>query len=601
MKTFLTLLFFPVFIFNGISQGNWNCDNLLQISNEFYINSVYNDFNQNYYVYGITDKNYVLKKDKSGQTDSIKFQNNDTSLFLIVFDSNLNKKKATILFNLDYPYNRFYPLTSEIFEFELDFDSDGNIYFTVPEIKYNINFPSKSISFNNMRESLILKYDKNINLIWEKKIERTQARLTGLKIHNDSIIYFFGNISNEIKFGDTIIKGNGLFLFSTDSSGNYKWGSTTKKYGSGPFGSAEILTESIETSDENIFIIGLFNGDSIEFSKDVVLDNKNKYHQYSIFIVKYNTNGIPIKVKGAGGSQDDFIYSSTISDKEDIYIAGQSLSPIIYFDDSYIIGKEFQLSYYLMKYDKELNVKWLTGDSTNVAIRPVYKNSDNELAAYANYIYYDSFNYPNSKLFAITDSMWQKKKRGDYIISIFNDLNKVTEHINPIFSENYRIEPYINELFYEDSLLRLNLQHPLLTNKIRDSIIWGFATFYSNKPIVNFKGKKMICDTNLNHIFLYEMRKTKPTISIDEHQNDLNISVYPNPTFDNNIFVENNSNDNVLFHVLDINGKQVFKPKPINSNQSVKIDASRLKKGIYFIELQNVENKKVKNFKFIKQ
>ena len=72
---------------------------------------------------------------------------------------------------------------------------------------------------------------------------------------------------------------------------------------------------------------------------------------------------------------------------------------------------------------------------------------------------------------------------------------------------------------------------------------------------------------------------TCPTASIDD-QNQLDISIYPNPTSDI-VYIEGNYTQ-LKVDVYDILGKQVMKESISNS-----IDISQLEKGIYILQLSD--------------
>ena len=72
---------------------------------------------------------------------------------------------------------------------------------------------------------------------------------------------------------------------------------------------------------------------------------------------------------------------------------------------------------------------------------------------------------------------------------------------------------------------------------------------------------------------------TCPTASVDD-QNQLDISIYPNPTSDI-VFIDGNYTQ-LKVVVYDILGKQVMKESITNS-----IDISQLEKGVYILQLSD--------------
>ena len=77
---------------------------------------------------------------------------------------------------------------------------------------------------------------------------------------------------------------------------------------------------------------------------------------------------------------------------------------------------------------------------------------------------------------------------------------------------------------------------------------------------------------------------------IDEHtENNLNLTVYPNPTI-GAINVEYNSQNPVQFHVINMLGQNVLSQNT-NNTKNTTIDVSSLAKGLYFLHM-NTDSKK---------
>tara|TARA_B100000767_G_scaffold263627_1_gene277615 strand:- start:441 stop:1163 length:723 start_codon:yes stop_codon:yes gene_type:complete len=80
---------------------------------------------------------------------------------------------------------------------------------------------------------------------------------------------------------------------------------------------------------------------------------------------------------------------------------------------------------------------------------------------------------------------------------------------------------------------------------------------------------------------------TCPSLGLDE-QNQLNISIYPNPTTDY-LYINNSSVNNVF--IYNIIGKEVIK-----ANNQNRIDVSSFSDGVYFIKVSDGINSSTKKF-----
>jgi uncharacterized protein (TIGR03790 family) len=76
-------------------------------------------------------------------------------------------------------------------------------------------------------------------------------------------------------------------------------------------------------------------------------------------------------------------------------------------------------------------------------------------------------------------------------------------------------------------------------------------------------------------------RAYSSNLSVDNFDSDKKIVVYPNPTTE---FIQINNLDNTSFLITDVLGKTVLEIPDYQNNS--KIDASKLKKGIYFIKFK---------------
>jgi opacity protein-like surface antigen len=88
------------------------------------------------------------------------------------------------------------------------------------------------------------------------------------------------------------------------------------------------------------------------------------------------------------------------------------------------------------------------------------------------------------------------------------------------------------------------------------------------------------------------------TSSIGEIGNEIQLTLGPNPTFDNiTLFYEDSKKINLQYELFDINGKLIISSTPLK-NKNV-IELRELQTGNYFLKV-SLENNEIKSFKIIK-
>jgi hypothetical protein len=87
------------------------------------------------------------------------------------------------------------------------------------------------------------------------------------------------------------------------------------------------------------------------------------------------------------------------------------------------------------------------------------------------------------------------------------------------------------------------------------------------------------------------------TLSKEDFTMEVAIRVYPNPT-SNYFYVEQKDQHKLTINIVDSNGRIISKNK-INSGEQ--IDISNFSKGIYIVQVQDLETKKKNTYKIIKK
>lgn len=115
--------------------------------------------------------------------------------------------------------------------------------------------------------------------------------------------------------------------------------------------------------------------------------------------------------------------------------------------------------------------------------------------------------------------------------------------------------------------------------------IWTAGTFVSAPPPYAYTG------SGAENGFQF----WDTALSIDDLNNSLELSLYPNPTTSILNIELNTSEVRLDFQVFDILGKQVIKGRS-NSQNHLKIDVSNLQQGLYLIKIASEDKNVTKRF-----
>ena len=202
---------------------------------------------------------------------------------------------------------------------------------------------------------------------------------------------------------------------------------------------------------------------------------------------------------------------------------------------------------------------------------------------------------------------------GYYDLYVFNDYdgglflyNVFNVEVNPVYPEITSVSP--------DSILVDNVSQVTINclnthfNTNNNTMVWltkGSDTIDASSVTINstlqlivslnsYAAELGFWDLNIRnnddgHFILSEGIKIYETSGINEVLNIPNLNLYPNPCFDYlNISGQFPQNEFISIHIIDINGKEVFRMNENSENlKSYSLNLSELINGIYFIQFSN--------------
>lgn len=490
-------------------------------------------------------------------------------------------------------------------------DASGNVY-----VSGSFNSPSISIGATILTcagglDMYIVKYDAMGNVMWAKSAGGTGSDLVR-GISNDEIgnIYVTGGFdSDSITFGTTTLINEGgydMYMVKYDTSGNVIWakgaGSMSSDYGNN-------ITTDVAG---NVYLIGIFASTSITF-ESITLNNAGGY---DIFVVKYDTFGNVIWVKGAGSYDNDFGSSITTDFSGNVFITGYYYSPNIEFGGT-TLTNEGGYDMFVVKYDTSGNVIWAKGagstldDSGSSITTDVFNNvyvtgwfnsfSINFGTTILNNAGFDDIfivKYDSSG-----NVLWANREGSNG-----NDRSHstTTDSLGNVF---------ITGIFQSSTI---TIGATVLTNAGSEDIfilkydtsgilIWAkgeggtgldsgqgiktdifgniYITGYSESPFITF-GATVLIISGYSDMFIAKLSNT--LVGSEQNVANSRINFYPNPS--NGIFTINSDDIKLQScNILNVLGESVFSQKSNLSNQ-INIDLSAQPKGIYLVEISDINN-----------
>jgi hypothetical protein len=493
---------------------------------------------------------------------------------------------------IDYEFN------PGMIQYTTNSDSEGNIYF--------FGMQEHLLFYNQAMGTLFLKkYNPAGELIWEKTITG-EGLATGIYCDENGGIFLYGEFHSDINFWNDLtlyfegintnsflvkIKGNGevdwglnleelpmesgvVSDVTSDNSGMLYVGYSTwinshilKIDADGAYTSSVIqddvsLISGVDVDGEgNIYATGGCAGSNSSFGGVIY----PAPFTYSMYIVKYNSDGEPQWVKFI-----EDITCSTLRLKCDqtggIYVAGAIFAESM-LDTIVINGATWVYDFFLTRLNTDGEFQWalecpevLTGDATVGQLQ--FLNTDAEgnalLAGFTRgMIDWGNGNISNVGGFYYNVMMWNVSSQG------------VINWIKTAGSQNY------------------DNSHSICAGQDGDVYLAGITGGNSTFDTIN------IITEDFVYPFLAKLDLPSLTqVTVNEEQ--LSVTVFPNPATDI-IFIDAKSGES--FMIFNSNGEKL-KEGRFNTN-SYQINVSDLSSGIYFLIIQNEVTTQSRNAKFI--
>lgn len=517
-------------------------------------------------------------------------------------------------------------------------DNNGNIYVTGGFIDSSITFGPYSLPGTSGPIAgyfFLVKYDSLGNVLWARCSSSGNVGLqAGIAVDPSGNIYITGPYSGSISFGSYTINSLGGFdsyIVKYNSSGTVQWAVSIGDTGTEQ--TVGICTDQMGNS----FVTGTYDGTSFSIGTTTLT---NLYSTQKIFVAKFDSSGNPL---WAVDNNDDLLMLYSIGIASDnsgnVYFTGYDdllMTDSIRFGSVIIKDNGF-----IVKLDPSGNAVWgrTSINGTYERTKAITVNTGGKVlvtGSFSNNLTFgaDSINaMPSSGGMFLTEfdlngnPIWT---RGFYgissgldVFSVASDNNGNTyisgnmDSIHPIIFDTLTLFAPLTGATYHGDLPIFVAKYdpngnPLWGKSLRsggDDWVIVAADNYNN---VYFAGDFIPTSLIIGNDSLYNnapnydetpflaklSSHSGEMVSIPTVNSEQSITLYPNPAT-SSLTIRTENNKLKELHIYNVLGELVQLSEITNPESEIKMNVSKLKAGMYFVEIIT-ERGKLRN-KFIKQ
>ena len=377
----------------------------------------------------------------------------------------------------------------------------------------------------------IVKLNANGSLAWQKTFGGTgndYAKSITQTNDNGFVIAAYSASNDGNVTGN---HGNtDYWILKLDAAGTLQW---QKSLG----GTAQDVATGIQQTDDGYVVAGWSNSNNGDIT--------GAHGDMDYWIVKLDLNGNLVWQKSLGGSSNDQVFSITKNNEEEYIVAGLSAS------NDGDVTENHDSDFWIVKLSASGNIIWqktLGGSGVDRASDIIPVNGGYVVAGWTEASNGDvsenqgGWDYWITKIDFSGNLIWQKTLGGSG-----ND-------------QAYSIQPSLDGGYFVSGV-----------------------TFSNDGDVIGNHGQADYWVVKLD---------TDPSLAISEHQNIIDIKIYPNPTID---FLQISSKERIeAVTLFDLSGKKIA------DNTENEISLAAFPKGIYTVKITS-ENGKIETRKIIKK
>jgi hypothetical protein len=471
------------------------------------------------------------------------------------------------------------------------------------------------------RDAFISKLDSNGDFIWARQFGDSAFvdETSKLGIDSQGNLYVTGSFLGSMDFDTgpgsysmtSQAMDRDIFILKLDHDGNFEW---AKQIG-GPFNfffptPAHAAAIAVDASG-NQYLTGYFDG-TIDFDPDPneEFEMISQTNSSDIFVCKLSTNGALVWAKQFHGNQPHFGgvgYDIAVNSLGEVYSTG-TIGGSVDFDpgmanfylEPSVSG---QTEAYISKLDAQGNFVWAkamgAGEGSSLAV-------DDQGSVYSSGSAAPGYTSLIHKLDASGQLLWEKELGGTDGVSIAVDSNENVYTIGSCFGTNdYDPGPGVFQLSAGNSdtyIRKLDSSGNFVWAGLLSGTdqVWACdVTIDSDNSILaaGYFSQTADFDPSLSMFNLtgpasgYNLFVSKliqdSELGLAAHEPGSEIILYPNPTGGNVTLVYEGSDDNLHFHLKNING-QLLGSQELYPGSKTEIELN-LASGMYLLEITDKE------------
>ncbi len=431
--------------------------------------------------------------------------------------------------------------------YDIAFDNIGNVYLTGSIGGFGFAFiGDTSVYANGNTDIFLAKFNNSGDLLWVETAggnyfsENSSNWDCGRSVSTDSEnnVYITGSfIDTAYVENDTLFSYGGIdvFVAKYDENGELIW---ADNYGSAQTDNGSVII--IDNSD-NLYIEGWFE-DTISIADTVLILQDGMDN----FLAKLNSDGEMIWIKTMGGSSAYIYYTSLALDNENNLYVSDYFSGTININDTAITANQ-NIDFYLSKYDPNGTFQWIKQyfDVVNVLCYSLSIDANKNL--YLTGSFTGELSFQNNVLlypYGYSDIFMSKfDENGDFIwiISAGGIMNEMGRDVISNHDDLY------------------------ITGSFNDEVVFGNTSLISNSRDA------------------YIAKIKDLTLEINQIENEIFLSVFPNPN-NGNFSLQANGVNQGYFKIRNINGQILLKRELNDIVEPINI--SNYPPGVYFVTIR---------------
>ena len=480
----------------------------------------------------------------------------------------------------------------------------------------DMSIDNSLLLINGLEDIFLIKKDANGQLIWSKKYgSNDRDKVTGVRLYNDTTLYFSGIFWDNISFDNFSLSANGsaAFITKSDTSGHIIWAKAIDGNG------LLKVNEGVVDAQGNYIFTGSFSGDlyfpNVTLTAEGVEDG---------FLAKYDKDGNFLWANRFGFQQQTIATSVAADDLGSIFVAGQFNGRVIFGNDTlWASANDFDI--FLSRYDDngslqfgkrfggiydDTNPKIGIGSNGKIVMAGTFiglLNLDNQSIQTNNNVDADIFLATftqNATLLTVNQYGGINNetlvnltvKEDDYFLSgyydTFTEIDEIQVPLSPLYLtlKNLLIRTNHNELTEQANVISY-----FAFDKPSSTVFAAPHVDFSNEEVTIagiFQGAINLpiaipspVSNGFTDIFLVTM--SLPPVSTSSLHDKLTVSLFPNPASDV-ISIDLNGqrfDSSIIIEVINTIG-QVEKRLVVTNTSLIQVPIYHLPKGIKFLRIK---------------